>query len=35
MVEYGGYTGSNIEELPPEAERTACLTVDKLVKIFH
>ncbi|WP_459195147.1 transposase [Nostoc sp. FACHB-892] len=31
---YGGYTGSSIEERPPEAERTACLTLDKLEKIL-
>ena len=31
---YGGYTGSNIEERPPEAERTACLTLDKLEQIL-
>ncbi|UKO98335.1 Mu transposase C-terminal domain-containing protein [Nostoc sp. UHCC 0870] len=29
---YGGYTGSSIEERPPEAERTACLTLDELEK---
>ncbi|MBD2137792.1 DDE-type integrase/transposase/recombinase [Anabaena sp. FACHB-1237] len=31
---YGGYTGSSIEERPPEAEKTACLTLDKLEKIL-
>ncbi|MBD2214087.1 Mu transposase C-terminal domain-containing protein [Nostoc linckia FACHB-104] len=31
---YGGYTGSSVEERPPEAERTACLTLDKLEKIL-
>ncbi|BAY09964.1 transposase-like Mu [Calothrix sp. NIES-2098] len=31
---YGGYTGSSIEERPPEAERTACLTLDDLEKIL-
>ncbi|MEH1869562.1 MAG: Mu transposase C-terminal domain-containing protein [Nostoc sp.] len=35
---FGGYTGSSVEERPPEAERTACLTLDqlekKLVKYF-
>ncbi|MCF4969356.1 Mu transposase C-terminal domain-containing protein [Nostoc sp. CMAA1605] len=31
---YGGYTGSSIEERPPEAERTACLTLDELEKIL-
>jgi putative transposase len=31
---YGGYTGSNTEERPPEAEKTACLTLDKLEKIL-
>ncbi|BAY96429.1 transposase-like Mu [Tolypothrix tenuis PCC 7101] len=31
---YGGYTGSSVEERPPEAERTACLTLDDLEKIL-
>lgn len=31
---YGGYTGSNTEERPPEAERTACLTLDHLERIL-
>ncbi|MEH1898421.1 MAG: Mu transposase C-terminal domain-containing protein [Nostoc sp.] len=31
---YGGYTGSSIEERPKEAERTACLTLDKLERIL-
>ncbi|MBD2520535.1 transposase [Nostoc sp. FACHB-973] len=31
---YGGYTGSSIEERPPEAERTACLTLDQLERIL-
>lgn len=31
---YGGYTGSSVEERPPEAERTACLTLDKLENIL-
>ncbi|SRR5579883_571644 len=31
---FGGYTGSNVEERPPEAEKTACLTLDKLEKIL-
>ncbi|MBL1200948.1 MAG: transposase [Nostoc sp. GBBB01] len=31
---YGGYTGSSIEERPPEAERTACLTLEDLEKIL-
>ncbi|MDF5722469.1 MAG: DDE-type integrase/transposase/recombinase [Rhizonema sp. PD37] len=31
---YGGYTASNTEERPPEAERTACLTLDDLEKIL-
>ncbi|MHC5759434.1 transposase [Nostoc sp.] len=29
---YGGYTGSSVEERPPEAEKTACLTLDQLEK---
>jgi putative transposase len=31
---YGGYTGSNVEERPPEAEKTAYLTLDELEKIL-
>jgi putative transposase len=31
---YGGYTGSSVEERPPEAEKTACLTLDDLEKIL-
>ncbi|MBH8578330.1 transposase [Nostocaceae cyanobacterium CENA369] len=31
---YGGYTGSSVEERPPEAERTACITLDQLEKIL-
>jgi len=31
---YGGYTGSNVQERPPEAEKTACLTLDALEKIL-
>ncbi|GBE93173.1 Mu transposase C-terminal domain-containing protein [Nostoc cycadae] len=31
---YGGYTGSSVEERPPEAERTACITLDQLDKIL-
>lgn len=31
---YGGYTGSSVEERPPEAEITACLTLDDLEKIL-
>jgi putative transposase len=31
---YGGYTGSSVEERPPEAERTACLTLEDLEKIL-
>lgn len=31
---YGGYTGSSIEERPPEAEKTACLTLERLEKIL-
>lgn len=31
---YGGYTGSRVEERPPEAEKTACLTLDRLEKIL-
>ncbi|MBD2301188.1 Mu transposase C-terminal domain-containing protein [Nostoc sp. FACHB-190] len=31
---YGGYTGSSVEERPPEAEKTACITLDQLEKIL-
>ncbi|MBW4448894.1 MAG: Mu transposase C-terminal domain-containing protein [Spirirestis rafaelensis WJT71-NPBG6] len=31
---YGGYTGSSVEERPPEAEKAANLTLDKLEKIL-
>lgn len=31
---YGGYTGSSVEKRPPEAERTACITLDQLEKIL-
>ena len=31
---YGGYTGSSVEERPPEAEKTACLALNDLEKIL-
>jgi putative transposase len=31
---YGGYTGSNIQKRPPNPEKTAWLTLDKLEKIL-